>query len=385
MTAVITGRAWRTPLGADIGRAIDRMLAGERAAVPNTRFVGASYGCNVVAPIREDPEPSRQARFVPRMGLFALEVAREAMREAGASGGERVGVFAGVGGLRVNWDELLPALYLQHADAAGAWDLGLKELHPFWLLRHLSNNAQALAAAELEARGEGLTFGGANAGAQALAAAQRALAAGSVDVAVVMAYDSLIEPEVLVELQARRVATQDADPRPPYDARATGLVPGEAAAALVLERSESAHGRALAQLSAAASADGAEAEPHPSALARAVLTVAAGDAIVDGAARAWPEHDQSERHALAGALGKQARLIATSSATGHVGAATSVVQAIALAELLRRGVMPGIPVREVAPGPLEVLERSTPVNARSAVAVCAGAPGLVGAIRVEVV
>ena len=90
---------------------------------------------------------------------------------------------------------MLPALSRQSPDGAGAWQRGFQLLHPFWMLQNLSNNAQALAAQALGARGDGLTLGGANAGAQALAAAARALAAGAIDAAVVVGYDTLLEPE----------------------------------------------------------------------------------------------------------------------------------------------------------------------------------------------
>src|SRR5205085_875983 len=113
---------------------------------------------------------------------------------------DRIGLFAGVGGLRAHWDDMLAALEHQRDDGAGAWERGLRDVHPYWMLRHLSNNVHALAAMELELRGEGATFGGATGGAQALAAASRALHAGAIDAALVVAYDSLLEPETLVEL-----------------------------------------------------------------------------------------------------------------------------------------------------------------------------------------
>src|SRR5690606_11444790 len=126
--------------------------------------------------------------------------------------------------LRAHWNEIMPALAGQRDDLAAAWSRGLKDLHPFWMLRHLSNNAHALLAQDIQARGEGVTFAGANAGAQALCAAARALADGAIDAALVMGYDSLIEPETIIEMSARgALATCGPDElAAPYDERACG-------------------------------------------------------------------------------------------------------------------------------------------------------------------
>jgi hypothetical protein len=183
------------------------------------------------------PQPSRHARFLPRLALLALEAGHEAVARAGAIGGERTGVYAAVGGLRVEWSDLALILGEQQGDGAGAWARGLDRMHPFWMLRCLSNNAQALLAADLGARGEGTTFGGATAGAQAIAAAARALGADAIDTAVVIAYDQ------------------------------------DDAAALVL----AGGGDALARVTAWSGADGEAGEPRPATVAR--VAARAGDAV----------------------------------------------------------------------------------------------------------
>jgi hypothetical protein len=169
----VAGFAWRTPLGSEVEPTVSRLLAGERARA-----------------IAGDPAPGRHARFLDRMGLFALEAGVEAACAASVEGGDRTGVFAATGGLRPGFEELLPALSGQRDDGAGAWGRGLSKLHPFVMLRHLSNNAHALLCAEIGAQGEGACFGGAAAGAAALAAAGRALDAGALDAAIVVACDA---------------------------------------------------------------------------------------------------------------------------------------------------------------------------------------------------
>jgi 3-oxoacyl-(acyl-carrier-protein) synthase len=391
VTVAIVRAAWRTPLGSTIDGAMARLFAGERAI---TTHAPSSYVCTLAAPIRIAPAPSRQARFLRRMGSFALEVAREAVGEHPHR--HRVGLFSGVGGLRAHWDDMMPALANQLDDGSDAWARGLRDVHPYWMLRHLSNNAHALAAAELGLRGEGATFGGATGGAQAIASACRALEDGAVDAALVIAYDSLLEPETLVELGARRAATAATNnPPPAYDDSAAGYVPGEAAAAILLVRDDAPGAMSIAVRDAA---DGARGEPDATTIARLVRALGIAP-IVDGAGATWPDLDRAERLALAATeqvvLERSAddaashgtqdiALTALSAAMGKLGAATAVVQAIALAECLRRGqVYPVAGLKNPSPGPLSPLRRTVSTDAACAVGISTGAPGLAAAIRVE--
>lgn len=388
MKAAVTGWAWRTPLGVTVEQGVARLLAGERAARPPEGFPADAYACRLVAPLGIQPARSREARFLRRMGRFALEVAREAAEQAGVQGGDRVGLFAGFGGLRAHWEEMMPALEKQTPEGRESWRRGLEGLHPFWMLQHLSNNAHALVSVALKARGEGMTFGGANAGAQALASAQRALAAGAVDVAIVLAEETLLEPEVLVQLGASGAATRAEleTLEAPYSVRAAGFVPGEAAAAVVLEPVERAGTRALAWAEAADGADGTRGPPRPGTLARVAARLVTPEVLlIDGAGRADVAYDTAEREALAALVSEEARLTATASAMGQLGAAAPVVQLIALASCLRQGWLPPVAgLREPAPAPLRPLVKAEETRAHMALAMSAGSPGLAGAVRVEV-
>jgi 3-oxoacyl-(acyl-carrier-protein) synthase len=386
--SALLGFAWRTPLGATIDLAMSRLFAGERAARDNDRFPSATYACHLAAPIPGAPEASPHRRFLDRMGLFGIEVAREALAAADARAGampaERLGLFCGVGGLRVRWGDLLPALSKQRARSDGAWERGLRRLHPFWMLKHLSNNAHALISVEVRALGEGTTFAGAIAGVEAIAAASRALAVGAVDRALVVAYDSLIEPELVVELAARGAAScapLDAL-RAPYDTSASGVVPGEAAVAMVLgPRDDRA---AIARLDAATTADGSGSEPDPARIGDVVRRLGKAE-IVAGAARAIPAHDAAEREVIATITGSEAPLVASASALGSLGAAAAAAQIVALVEMLKRGSLaPIVGLAHPAPGPLRPVLAAEPTHARSAIAIATGAPGLAGAVRVEV-
>ena len=69
---------------------------------------------------------------------------------------------------------------------------------------------------------------------------------------------------------------------------------------------------------------------------------------------------------------------------GQLGAAAAVVQTIALGAALRAGRLPPVPALDRgAPGPLRPLAAAETTAARAGLALSTGAPGLAGAVRVE--
>lgn len=390
MTAAITGWALRTPLGSEVDQVCDRLLAGEAAGRRSPLFDQSTYPCTLGAAILEPPSRSRHGRFLDRLGLHALDAAAAALAMGGAQVvPERLGLFCGVGGLRVRWDDMRVAFADQQADGAGSWERGFRRLHPFLMLKHLSNNTHALLSAEVRALGEGVTFGGAVAGAEAIAAAVRALATGAVDAALVVAHDSLLEPETLIALGELGLFGRGDRAAPPYGSEASGALPGEAAAALLLERTGDAGRRTLARVSATVAADGEPGEPGPDAIARAAAVMVRRDVAlrigaVDGAGRATAALDAAERDALVTAgVSADTPLCCVQAATGRLGAAAAPVQAIVLGRLLARRALPPVAgLTSPADGPLEpVLEaRRAPTGL---LAVSSGPPGLAAALLIE--
>jgi 3-oxoacyl-(acyl-carrier-protein) synthase len=165
-------------------------------------------------------------------------------------------------------------------------------------------------------------------------------------------------------------------------------VPGEAAAAIVLVRAADA----AAPLAWIDAANGAGPEAASTATLAGVAARLVGGSpervgVVAGAARARPELDAAERGAIAALVGADTPLVAPSAAMGQLGAATSVVQAIVLAELLRARRLPPIAgLAHAAAGPLVPAVRDTPLPpaTRVALGLHAAAPGLAGVVRVEV-
>lgn len=401
MQAALTGWALRSPLGNTLEAVIARMLSNETAFCAGHRFPLSAYPCSLVAPILSQPARSAHRRFLRRLALFAYESAMEAFENAGhqrnalqaaghgaSRGGERLGLFMANGGLRADWDELMPALSKQSPDGHLAWERGFRGLHPFWMLRYLSNNVHAIVAAELSAKGEGLCFGGANAGAQAIASAIRSIQCDCIDIAVVTAYDSLIEPEVLLDLGVRGELFQaGADAlRPPYDADAAGFVPGEAACSIVLESLENAGKRIRARVSAQHATEGGENEPSDKAFRRSISMILDGDLIVDGASRAQASLDCAEIQSLSKLLPPQAKLFSSAAYWGRLGAAASPMQVILLCGLLNRGQLPALPGLSKpcnTQGYIDIPKENRFISQRSALGLSTGAKGALGAVRVE--
>lgn len=387
MSAAVVAWAVRTSLGNEVSDFVNRLMAGERAAAPNRALESIPAACKIHAPLMGKPQPSEHRRFLSRLELFALDAAREALGNRRADP-DRLGIFWATGGLRIRWAELAPALAEQRLDGQLCWERGLRRLHPFWLLQHLSNNAHALLSVDVQARGEGATFGGANAGAQAIAQAEIALSCGAIDLALVVACDSLISPEALVDGVSREALTTRnlRELAAPYDVAASGAFPGEAAAALLLERVDTASSQPKAVVHAFASADGERGHARPGTLGAAVARVRGGGegaCIVDGCGLAQPQWDLAEREALASVIDPGSPLTCTSAATGQLGAATALLQVVALAHVLSTGAAyPISGLNAPVKASLRTLSRAQEVRVGCGYGVASAAPGLLGVVRV---
>ncbi|MFL5313088.1 MAG: beta-ketoacyl synthase N-terminal-like domain-containing protein [Myxococcales bacterium] len=391
MIAAVVGAAWRTPLGREVGAVASRLLAGERAARSSPLFDASSYRCALGAAIPDAPQAGRHRRFLDRLGLHALEAGVDALAATGLRPGDprldRTGLFVGTAGPRPRWEEMLAAF--SAGRGVGPWACGLEKLHPFWMLQHLTNNAHALLSMEAGIRGEGATFGGGIAGAEALLAGARALQAGAVDLALVVAYDSLLASEALVDLGARGVVAECRleSLRPAYDEEASGIVPGEAAVAVVLARPGDVPGEA-GRIDVATGADGSPlptGEPRACAVAEIASRVSRSDPVVDGAAWSLRERDDEERREVSRLVASGALLTASSAAFGTLGAAAPVARVVAWIELLRRRSIPPIAgLRRAAGGPLSPVAAPRVAPVRSVLLLSSGRPGLASAVRLEV-
>jgi 3-oxoacyl-[acyl-carrier-protein] synthase-1 len=198
--------------------------------------------------------------------------------------------------------------------------------------------------------------------AKVFASAQRAIAAGLVDAAVVGGVDSLCLTTLYGFHSLQLVARA---PCRPFDAARDGISIGEAAAFVLLERPGAPLPPAtLLLLGAGESSDAWHmSSPHPQgrgaraamerALAAAHLTPAAID-YLNFHGTGTPSNDAAEARAVAAVLGTRTPGSSTKGATGHALGAAGALEAVICALALRHGFMPGGVNTSVVDGELGV-------------------------------
>ncbi|MDP9116052.1 MAG: beta-ketoacyl-[acyl-carrier-protein] synthase family protein [Actinomycetota bacterium] len=362
--AVVTGMGAITPLGVGADVLHRRAVAGESGIV------------NGVALCR-DFEPQamlsrHEMRRTDRFAQLALCAASEAIGQAGWTEHmpyrpERVAciVGTGLGGI----DSLLNAHRTMAADAP---DLVSGLAIPM----AMPNSAAASIAIRFGLLGESFALSSAcSAGAQAIGAARRLIAAGEVS-AVVVGGAEAAHHETMIAGFRNMGALSVTGRSVPFHAARDGFILGEGAGMLVLENAEAAQARG-AQVLAEFIGYGATSDafhltaPDPSA-ARAAVAIT--DALREAGLRpsdidtiyahgtATQFNDETEAKAILAALGPIGGAIpvtSTKSSIGHLLGAAGAVEAIALIQALRAGVAPPtVGLREIDEQ-IDVLDHAT--------------------------
>ncbi|HEY5020177.1 MAG TPA: beta-ketoacyl-[acyl-carrier-protein] synthase family protein [Steroidobacteraceae bacterium] len=184
--------------------------------------------------------------------------------------------------------------------------------------------------------------------AKAFAAAQRMIAAGLIDAAVVGGVDSLCLTTLYgfhsLQLMART-------PCRPFDLRRDGLSIGEAAAFALLERNDDrGESTDLLLLGAGESSDAHHmSSPHPQGLGARMAMERALDAAGLAASdigyinlhgTGTPSNDSAESLAVSALFGRDTPCSSTKAATGHTLGAAGALEAVMCALALRHGLLP---------------------------------------------
>jgi 3-oxoacyl-(acyl-carrier-protein) synthase len=292
-----------------------------------------------------------------------MRAAREAIDQSGIDvrqmDASRVGIHVGSGQTGVEYDHFFPSLIM-------AWDAG-REMDYKYLgglpshlidryicLRTLANGGLALLSTEFGIRGPNGNFTQKDtASAQALHSAYLDLLEERCDVAVAGGYDSLATTgNFLAYEQAGLLSHSDpSEAYRPFDSRADGLVLGEGAGFLVLERWEHAAARGatiLGELSGAGSAMGANEQWRPAWTAETICQAARqalGDARPDfvvASGVGTVEEDRCEAAALAAIVGSGVPVTALKGHTGYMGAGTAAAELGLGLLCARQGFVPAI-------------------------------------------
>ena len=360
---VITGMGTVNPLGLSVAESWRNALEGRSGVAPITLFDShaAKLNVHIAAEVKnfrpEEFMDAREARRRDRFEQFTIASARQALEQSGlqiteANAG-RIGVIisSAIGGLQ----SLQDAILTNHIE-------GPRRVTPFLIPMLMPNGGAGMTAIEFGLKGPCFSVASACAsGADGIGVALMMLRAGMIDAALTGASEATITSTGVaafdrVGAMSRQNENYSTTPRP-FDKDRDGLVMGEGAAVLVLERESDARKRGaeiLAELAGyGATADAyhvtAPQENGEGGAAAIRMALASAQAnpeetgYINAHGTGTPLNDQAETKAIKSAFGDLAYKIpvsSTKSMTGHMMGATGALEAVFCAQAVREGVLP---------------------------------------------
>jgi 3-oxoacyl-[acyl-carrier-protein] synthase II len=354
---VVTGLGATTPLGGDVASTWDALLAGRSGVSRITDDWIKEFPAQLVARLAEEPVEKIdrvRARRLDRSQQVAAVAAQEAWAHSGAADAgvapERIAVVfgTGIGGALtlLGQDDILE-------------EKGPKRVSPFTIPMLMPNGPAAAVGLAIGAKG------GVHAPVSACASGAEAIRWGldllrfdRADVVLVGGAEACVHPLPMAGFAAMRaMSTRNDEPERasrPFDKARDGFVLAEGAAALVLERADSAKARGAtihARLAGAgATADGYDlVAPHPEGEgAGRAISAALRDAglspsdigHVNAHATSTPVGDTAEASAIRSSLGEHVLVSATKSQTGHLLGAAGALESVFTILALREQIVP---------------------------------------------
>ncbi len=271
---------------------------------------------------------------------------------------DRTGVFAGSpGGKYRHQYDYLPVLAAVHGDHARFGDRAMEQVHPMWLLRTLPNNVLGYVGMQYRLKGPNHNFTDHSvSGTQAIAEAARYMQEGAIDRAIVVAYESAVEPEGIAYYASLGLLSSRG--LHPFDADRDGTVLAEGAGALVLEtlaaareRGARIYGEVLGSAIVSEARGILSIRDDGEGLARAIRLALQGAGLGPGEVGMVTAHangtrnsDASEARALGEVFGGCAVPVTGFKwCLGHTIAASGVIETILTLFCLGEGRVPGIP------------------------------------------
>lgn len=246
----VTGLGMITPAGHTTDTTWDGVCRGESFArtVPELHGCAVDFACTVSGIDLDDAVGGRTAFRMGRYVKFAVLAAREAVTDAGLDpahwDGARVAVVVGTSsGGSAGLTEQAVALERRGPEATS----------PSGILLTIPSMPAAEIAIQMKATGPSLApCTACSSGVTALSVARDMLALGQCDIAIAGATESIVFPVAMTGFaRSGAAALRDGDGDParlcrPFAADRAGLVMGEGAAIMVLERAEDARARGAA-------------------------------------------------------------------------------------------------------------------------------------------
>ncbi len=360
---VITGMGTVNPLGLNVEESWANAVAGVSGVGPITLFdsQAAKLQVNIAAEVKNfKPDQymdAREARRRDRFEQFAVAASKEALNNSGLtitdSNAGRIGVIisSAIGGLHSLQDAILTN-----------YTEGPRKVSPFLIPMLMANGGAGMVAIEFGIKGPCFSVASACAsGADGIGTALMMLRTGMIDAALTGAAETTITSTGVaafdrVGAMSRRSEDYSMTPQP-FDKNRDGLVMGEGAGVLVLERESDAKARG-ARILAELAGYGATADafhvtaPHENgeggaAAIRMALASAKANAdevgYISAHGTGTPLNDQAETRAVKAAFGDLAYKVpisSTKSMTGHMMGATGALEAIFCVQAIRDGILP---------------------------------------------
>ncbi len=358
---VVTGMGAVSPLGLSVSESWKNAIEGVTGVGPITLFDSSPLNVHIAAEVKNfDPDrymESKESRRRDRYEQLATAAGQEALASSGLVITERnaprigVVVSSAIGGLKALQD----AVIINHTD-------GPRKVSPFLIPMLMSNGASGLIAIDHGIKGPCFSVASACAsGADGIGMAWMMLRAGMIDACLAGGAETTITSTGVAafdRIGAMTRRNEEADRVPqPFDRERDGLVMGEGAAVLVLERETDARARGAnihAELAGYGSTADAyhvtapheEGEGGAAAIRQALASAGANDdevGYISAHGTGTPLNDRSETRAVKNALGELAYKIpisSTKSMTGHMMGATGALEAIFCIQAVREGILP---------------------------------------------
>jgi 3-oxoacyl-[acyl-carrier-protein] synthase II len=358
---VITGMGTVNPLGLTVEESWRNAINGVSGVGPITLFDPSALNVHFAAEVKGfEPEKymdAKEARRRDRFEQLGAAAAKDALESSGleiteANAG-RVGVLvsSAIGGIK----SLQDAVLTNHTE-------GPRRVSPFLIPMLMPNGAAGMIAIDHQIKGPCFSAASACAsGSDGIGTALLMLQAGMIDAALAGAAEMTICSVGVaafdrVGAMSRRNEDYSMTPQP-FDKNRDGLVMGEGAAVLLLERESHARARGanilaeLAGYGATADAFHVTAPHEQGAGGAAAMRMALDSAkanedelgYISAHGTGTPLNDQSETRAVKAAFGERAYKIpisSTKSMTGHMMGATGALEAIFCVQAVREGVLP---------------------------------------------
>lgn len=357
---VITGLGAVTPLGNDVKTFWEGLVSGKCGIGPITKFDTSEHKAKLAAEVKDfDPRQYMDKSEVSRSDLYtqyAVAAACQAVEESGISGTVAPGRFGvymgtGIGGISTLIDEHTKLI-----------EKGPRRISPLFIPMMIANIASADIAIRYGCRGPAMPAVTACAsGANAVGEAARLIRHGYADAMIAGGAEAAINPLAMAGFANMQALSASGDPTAaslPFDARRTGFVMGEGAAAVVLEE----YGHAIkrgAKIYAELAGYGCSCdayhitapEPTSETAARAIADslheagFGPDDKIyINAHGTGTPYNDRAETLAIKKALGEEAArrtpISSTKSMTGHMLGAAGAAEAVAAVLALHEGIIP---------------------------------------------